>query len=65
MEDLTETEGREIALMEVTGKTIEIDLLEVTETEKTEDIIDPKGDMTGIIIMIGTTEKEGEGMGFS
>ena len=65
MEDLTETEGREIALMEVTGKTIEIDLLEVTETEKTEDIIEPKGDMTGIIIMIETTEKEGEGMGFS
>ena len=53
MEDLTETKGSGIAPMDV------------TETEVTEDITDPRGDMTGIIIMIGTTEKEGEEMDFS
>ena len=63
MEDLTETEGRVIAPMEVTvtGETIEIGQVEVTETEKIEDIIE----MTGIIIMIGTTEREAEEMDFS
>ena len=65
MEDLTETEGREMEVTE-TGKTIEIGQLEVIEKEKTEDIIETaqRADMTGIIIMIGT-EKEGEGMDFS
>ena len=63
MEDLTETEGRVIAPMEVTvtGETIEIGQVEVTETEKIEDI----REMTGIIIMIGTTEMEVEEMDFS
>ena len=56
MEDLTATEGRMIASMEVTvtGETIEIGRVEGTETERTEDIIE----MTGIILMIGTTEDE-------
>ena len=53
MEDLTETEGR-VMEVTVTGETIEIGQVEVTETEKIEDII-----------MIGTTEREAEEMDFS
>ena len=69
MEDFTETEDRESAPMEgtETGGIIEIDPLEVIETGKTEDIMETEQrvEMTDIIIMIETTEKEDEEMDFS
>ena len=76
MEDLTETEDREITPMEVTGtgEITEIGRLEEEEEEeeatgrgRTEDIIeiDQRADKTGITIMRGTIEMEGEEMDFN
>ena len=76
MEDFTETEDREITPMEVTdtGEITEIGPLEeeeeegeATERGRTGDIIeiDQRADMTGITIMRGTIEKEGEEMDFN
>ena len=73
MEDFTETEDRETTPMEVTdtGEITEIGPLEeggegeATERRRTGDIIDQRADMTGITIMRGTTEKEGEEMDFN
>ena len=71
MEDFTETEDREITTMKVTdtGEITEIGPLEgeATERGRTGDIIeiDQRADMTGITIMRGTIEKEGEEMDFN
>ena len=76
MEDLTETEDREITPMEVTGtgEITEIGRLEEEEEEeeatgrgRTEDIIeiDQRADKTGTITMRGTIEMGGEEMDFN